>query len=168
MRWGLATGCLGPCIAILSLGSSSSSTSAASWGWRGDGTGHFRQADPPTEWSATKNVQWSIELGALGYSSPVVANHRVFLISEPNLLHCVNLADGRLLWRAELSPKDISGDSTAKASKGGLHSGNAAATPLCTETRVFVVLGNGIVACLDHHGKRVWTRHFSQEYALAH
>ena len=54
MRGGLAIGYFGPFIAILSLGSSSSSTSAASWGWRGDGTGHLRQADPPTAWSATK------------------------------------------------------------------------------------------------------------------
>jgi outer membrane protein assembly factor BamB len=150
-------------MAILSVASTSSETTPASWGWRGDGTGRFREADPPTEWSATKNLRWSVELGRLGYSSPVVANDRVFLMSEPNLLHCVNLADGKLLWRAELSPEDVAG-----VSKLALHSGNAAATPLCTETRVFVVLGNGIVACLDHHGKRVWTRCFSQEYALSH
>jgi hypothetical protein len=155
-------------VAILSLAWTPSSPTAASWGWRGDGTGRFPEADPPTEWSATKNVRWSIELGALGYSSPVAAKDRVFLVSEPNLLHCVGLGDGKLLWRAELSPKDAAGDSNATSSKTSLHSGNAAASPLCTDTRVFVVLGNGIVACLDHDGTRVWTRRFTQEYALSH
>jgi outer membrane protein assembly factor BamB len=155
-------------IGILSLASVSSGTNEPSWGWRGDGTGRFPQADPPTEWSATKNVTWSLDLGPLGYSSPVVANNRVFLTSEPNRLHCVDLTEGKLLWRAAISASDLAGGSTAQASKSELHSGNVAATPLCTETQVFVVLGNGIVACLDHHGKRVWTRSFGQDYVLSH
>ena len=31
-------------------------------GWRGDGTGAFPGAKPPSEWSTSKNVQWKASM----------------------------------------------------------------------------------------------------------
>ena len=48
--------------------------------WRGPAaTGVAPHADPPVEWSETKNVRWKIELPGRGSSSPVVWGDRIFL-----------------------------------------------------------------------------------------
>ena len=48
--------------------------------WRGpQATGVAPHADPPIEWSETKNVRWKVELPGRGSSSPVVWENRIFL-----------------------------------------------------------------------------------------
>ena len=51
------------------------------WGqWRGPlGNGFTPNADPPLEWSETKNVRWKTPLPGLGHSSPVVWGDHVYL-----------------------------------------------------------------------------------------
>src|SRR4026209_1283829 len=53
------------------------------WGqWRGpDSTGVSRTAEPPLEWSESKNVRWEIEIPGRGSSSPVVWGDRVYLMT---------------------------------------------------------------------------------------
>src|ERR1700748_2295749 len=36
-------------------------------------------ADPPLEWSETKNVRWKIELPGKGHSTPVIWDDRIFI-----------------------------------------------------------------------------------------
>ena len=48
--------------------------------WRGpSGTGASPDANPPTEWSETKNIAWKTAIPGLGWSSPVVANGKVWI-----------------------------------------------------------------------------------------
>src|SRR5687768_873185 len=48
--------------------------------WRGPrATGVAPRANPPVEWSETKNVSWKVEIPGRGSSSPVVWNDQVFL-----------------------------------------------------------------------------------------
>jgi len=50
--------------------------------WRGPfNTGVSRSANPPLEWSETKNVRWKVEIPGRGSSSPVVWGDRVFLLT---------------------------------------------------------------------------------------
>ena len=51
------------------------------WGqWRGPlATGFAPQANPPLEWSETKNLRWKTPLPGLGHSSPVVWGDYVYL-----------------------------------------------------------------------------------------
>ena len=53
----------------------------AQWGqWRGPlATGAAPKADPPVEWSETKNIRWKTKLPGLGHSSPVVWGSLVFV-----------------------------------------------------------------------------------------
>ena len=53
------------------------------WGqWRGpDATGVSRTANPPAEWSETKNVRWKVEVPGRGSGSPVVWGDRVYLLT---------------------------------------------------------------------------------------
>ncbi len=50
--------------------------------WRGPyATGVSKTADPPLEWSETKNVRWKVEIPGRGAASPVVWGDRIFLLS---------------------------------------------------------------------------------------
>ncbi len=50
--------------------------------WRGPyATGTSLRADPPLEWSETKNIRWKVEIPGRGSSSPVVWGDRLFLLT---------------------------------------------------------------------------------------
>ena len=50
--------------------------------WRGPmADGVAPAADPPVEWSETKNVRWKTPLPGKGHSSPIVTGDRVFLLA---------------------------------------------------------------------------------------
>ena len=50
--------------------------------WRGPyATGVSKHANPPTEWSETKNIRWKVEIPGRGSSSPVIWGDRLFVLS---------------------------------------------------------------------------------------
>ncbi len=50
--------------------------------WRGPyATGVSRYANPPVDWSETKNVRWKVELPGRGSASPIVWDDRIFVLS---------------------------------------------------------------------------------------
>ncbi len=129
-------------------------------GWRGDGSGRFSGATPVTEWSATKNVRWATVVGR-SFSSPIVTDKYVFVTSEPDLLTCLDRADGKVRWKVQVKPADLT-DETARTAAAKYEvppdgSGLAAATPLTDGKSVFAVFANGIICAVDLDGKRQWT-----------
>ena len=76
-------------IAALAIGSlallqaSPDTTSEKYWPqWRGPhATGVSKTADPPVEWSETKNVRWKTEIPGRGSASPVIWGDKVFVLS---------------------------------------------------------------------------------------
>ena len=74
------------------------------FGWRGDGSGRFLGATPPTVWSMAKNLRWSTPVGS-AYSSPILTDRLVFAASEPNLLICLDRTDGKLI-AVHVDPSD--------------------------------------------------------------
>src|SRR5262245_11914446 len=68
-------------------------------GWRTDGTGAYPKAQPPLEWSPTKNVVWSTPMPGYGVSHPVPLGRYVFICSEPATLLCINRDDGKIVWQ---------------------------------------------------------------------
>ena len=81
--------------------------------WRGPlNTGTSPTAQPPTEWSETKNVRWKVELPGRGSASPVVwGNHVYVLTAVPAeraagargvhrfLVMALNRKDGKVVWQ---------------------------------------------------------------------
>ena len=50
--------------------------------WRGPhATGVSTTANPPTEWSETRNIRWKVEIPGRGSASPVVWGDRIYLLS---------------------------------------------------------------------------------------
>jgi outer membrane protein assembly factor BamB len=130
------------------------------FGWRGDGSGRFPGATPPTVWSLAKNLRWSTSVGS-AFSSPILTDKLVVVASEPNQLIGLDREDGKVRWKVEINPDSLD-DETSRASAAGYvprkdGSGLMAATPLTDGETVYAVLGNGIVCAVDLEGKRKWT-----------
>jgi outer membrane protein assembly factor BamB/fructose-specific component phosphotransferase system IIB-like protein len=72
-------------------------------GWRGDGTGRYPDANPPTEWylkenGESKNILWKTKLPCYSWATPIIVGDKVFTRSEPYDLICLDKNTGKLLW----------------------------------------------------------------------
>jgi hypothetical protein len=135
------------------------------FGWRGDGSGRFPGATPPTKWS-DKNIRWRAVVGS-GYSSPILTDKLALVTAEPNFLIALDRADGKVRWKVEIKPADLA-DEKARTAAGEYippkdGSGLMAATPLTDGKSVYVALANGIVCAIDLDGKRRWTTYIDAE-----
>jgi outer membrane protein assembly factor BamB len=75
-------------------------------GWRGDGSGRYPSATPPTSWErkkdgasyAVKGILWMTPLPDVGVSCPIIVGQRIFLTTEISDLVCFDKQSGRILW----------------------------------------------------------------------
>lgn len=73
--------------------------------WRGpSATGVSRTANPPLEWSETRNIRWKREIPGRGSGSPVVWGDRIFLVTAVPLGVDVGAAHES---RAHVQPRDV-------------------------------------------------------------
>lgn len=138
------------------------------FGFRGDGSGRFPGATPVTEWSEKehKNIRWSAAAGS-SFSSPILLDKTIVVTAEPNLVLCLNRADGSLRWKISITP-DVLTDAAFRAAAADYESpkdgsGMTAATPLTDGKSIYVVLANGIVQALDLDGKARWTAYIDAQ-----
>jgi outer membrane protein assembly factor BamB len=75
-------------------------------GWRTDGSGIYPKAEPPLEWSPTKNVLWSTTM-PYGVAHPVPLGQRVFVCAEPATLLCLDRDSGKILWQKTSSYSEL-------------------------------------------------------------
>ncbi len=147
--------------------------------WRGpDATGTAHKANPPIEWSETKNVKWKIPIPGKGHSTPVVWQDHVFVTTaidagEPkeyerlnadgwhnNLLKvapqkfvllAIHKQTGNLLWQKtlnELMPHEGGHETASLAS----HS------PVTDGEHIIASFGSHGIYCLDFDGKLIWKK----------
>jgi outer membrane protein assembly factor BamB len=72
------------CAAVATTAMAAADTTAEKFWpqWRGPyATGVSRTADPPIEWSETKNVRWKVEVPGRGSGTPVIWGDRVFVLT---------------------------------------------------------------------------------------
>ncbi len=113
----------------------------------------------PVEWSATEHVAWKQAIPGVGWSSPVIADGKIYLTTsvgkdaEPISLRaiCVDAADGRVLWNTEVFNPD-------SAIAHEMHTKNSLAspTPIVSGDRLYVHFGHMGTAALDLAGNVVW------------
>jgi hypothetical protein len=93
--------------ALLSLSFLLPLTAADSWPeFRGPtADGHAPEAKVPTLWSATSKIRWKVPVPGKAWSSPVIADGRIYItsaVSEGGQLSlramCFELADGKPVW----------------------------------------------------------------------
>lgn len=124
-------------------------------------TGISQSTKPlPAEFSAEKNVRWSLELGE-GIGSPVVAAGRVFtsaMVDDTTMgLHAFDAATGERLWVRKWPIGDI-----APVHKTNSH---ASTTPAADGERVYFYFATlGMVALDAETGADIWHRELPVPY----
>ncbi len=151
--------------------------------WRGPlGTGVAPNADPPVEWSETKNVRWKVALPGKGHSTPIVWGDRVFLTTavpygealppkrstapgthdgvpvtqrHEFVVLAINRRDGKILWQKTVLKK--------LPHEGGHYTGSLASNSAVTDgEHVFAYFGSHGLYCLDMNGEVRWQKQFGE------
>jgi outer membrane protein assembly factor BamB len=134
----------------------------------------------PVEWSATKNVAWEADLPGRGWSSPIVADDRVYLTTVVNTgeseepkkglyfggdrpeppkdthqwrVICLDLESGKVHWDKLLHE-------AVPQSTIHLKNSFASETPVTDGEHIYAYFGNLGVFCLDREGDVVWQKMF--------
>jgi len=128
--------------------------------WRGPGRdGLVVSKYAPATWPASLKQTWRVEIGE-GYSSPVVADGKVFVHGRRDpeeIVAAVNLSDGKLLWQQKYQAEFKKNQYAVEMAKG------PNATPLVVGNRLFTLGVTGVVNAWDTAtGKLLWTRDFSK------
>ena len=87
-------------------------------GWRGDWTGAWPGANCVDTWNAEtgENIVWTLNTPEAGFSQAIVVGEKVFIKCQPNLLVCVNVHNGEILWQTEVDhTKSMAPDVAEKA-----------------------------------------------------
>ena len=152
--------------------------------WRGPlGTGAaLPNADPPIEWSETKNVRWKTALPGKGHSTPIIWEDRIFLTTAvpfgPELppkhstaegthdgvpvtrrhrfvILAINRSDGLVVWEKRVHEK--------LPHEGGHYTGSLASNSAVTDGQsVFAFFGSHGLYCLDWNGEVRWQKPFGE------
>jgi outer membrane protein assembly factor BamB len=154
--------------------------------WRGPlDTGVATTADPPVEWSETKNIKWKVRTVGHGTSSPIVWDDRIFLTTsiphgEENdptagvrpgahdntskvqqtkfLVLAVNREDGKVLWQTTVR------DQAPHESRHETGS-YASASPITDGERIYAFFGSNGLYCLDWNGEVLWEKDLGEMHS---
>jgi len=134
------------------------------------GQGISASTHVPTQWSTGSNIAWKIDIPGQGWSSPVLADGRVYLttaIGSANgsttlAVLCIDASDGKLIWNTEVLKPD-------PAAVRQMHSKNSPAspTPIIAGDRIFAHFGHLGTVALDLAGHIVWkqtTLHYAPQH----
>src|SRR6266511_3782856 len=126
------------------------------------GQGHSTERELPLEWSESRNVRWKAAVAGRGWSSPVVADGRVWLTTAVKSggaslrALAFDVPTGRELVNAEVF-KIRNGDLTNPKNS------HASPTPIVDGDRVYVHFGAEGTAALTISGDIVWKTRLAYE-----
>ncbi len=149
---------------------------AANWPhWRGEqGNGVSTTAQPPLEWSTTKNVKWKVAVEGRGSGSPIVWEDRLYVVTAvespdqpggnqrgrqlPKLqfkLICFDRGSGQRQWECT---------AVEAVPHQGVHAthGFASASPCTDGEHVYAHFGSRGLFCFTLDGELVWKREFGK------
>jgi len=120
------------------------------------GEGHSAERGLPTEWSESKNILWKTAVAGRGWSSPAIADGRVWLTTSTDRQRDASLrvlafdiASGRQMLNVEAF---LVKDADLKNAKNS----HASPTPILEGDRVYVHFGAQGTAAFTTDGKAVW------------
>lgn len=130
--------------------------------WRGPlRTGESPTADPPVEWSETRNVRFKVEIPGLGHGSPIVWGELVLVptavpsVKNPAAREFVVMAlgrvDGKLRWRT-VAHEEVPHEGTHQTNS------YASASLITDGTRLYAFFGSRGLYALDMKGKLLWQK----------
>lgn len=178
--------CLGLTLWIAGAQAESPTASAErNWGqWRGPlASGYAPHADPPIEWSETKNVRWKVPIPGHGSASPIVWGDRVYIqtaidterpapdaADEPDEGGGGRRMTGprpRTIYQFVLLALDRKTGAevwrttlTGQRPLAGLHADatQASSSPVTDGERIYAYFGSFGLYCVDLDGKKIWEK----------
>src|SRR5687768_2528370 len=161
---------------------------SSSWAhWRGPlATGAAPTANPPVEWTETKNIRWKVPLPGKGHSSPIVLGDAVYVLaaapkgqalpavhdSAPGVHDSVPVThrheymvlalarkDGRILWKTVVREEF--------PHEGGHVTGSQVSnSPVTDGELLYAFFGSRGLYCLDLKGKILWQKDLGKMQTL--
>jgi outer membrane protein assembly factor BamB len=146
--------------------------------WRGPNSdGSARSArDLAVNWSQTQNVLWRAKLPSWSAATPIVWGGKVFVVTAEEgfaqlspdrarrgsseaghdaiFLIAVDRRDGSILWQRQID----SGNQLFRKQN------SASPSPITDGQHVWIMTGNGKLACFTIDGKEVWKRDIQADY----
>jgi outer membrane protein assembly factor BamB len=112
----------------------------------------------PRQWPASTRRGWQVDVGE-GYSSPVVANNRVFLHSRRDpeeIVTAIDLASGKVLWQQKYVASFTKNQYATQMAKG------PNSTPLVIGPRLFTLGVTGVLTAWNiADGTVAWRQDYS-------
>ena len=170
-------------VAGMSLAESHSTKALDHWPtWRGPlANGTAPHADPPVEWSTSKNIKWKLDLPGQSNATPIIWANRVFVVtaaqsertvdqlSPPTMeppggyrtkrprhyyrfqVYCIDRQTGQIFWKRVAAEK---------VPHEGRHGTNtyASGSPTTDGQRLYVTFGSHGLFCYDLDGNLLWQR----------
>jgi outer membrane protein assembly factor BamB len=152
--------------------------------WRGPlGTGVAPNANPPVEWSETKNIRWKTALPGKGHSTPIIWGDRIFLttaipygdpvkprfvrpgahdnleLTQPHefVVLAVSRKTGKILWQQTVHK-------ATPHEAGHMTASLASASPVTDGERIYASFGSNGLFCLDTDGKLLWKKDLGEMF----
>lgn len=129
--------------------------------WRGPGRdGVVAAANVPATWPAKPTLKWTQKVGE-GYSTPVVANGRIFVHSRQDpeeVVTALDLASGKPLWTARYQSAFNKNKYANAMSKGPF------STPLVANGLLYTLGTSAVLSAFDEKtGNLKWRKDWSKE-----
>jgi outer membrane protein assembly factor BamB len=128
--------------------------------WRGGNhNGISEERNIPTKWNRQEGVLWRLPLPGPAGSTPAIWDQRIFVTSVDRsgqlLLLCIG-TDGKEQWRRLVA----TGNHNVRGDEGNY----ASNSPSTDGKFVWVMMGNGIIACHTIDGNEVWKFDLQDRY----
>jgi len=128
------------------------------------GQGHSTETGLPLSWSESKSISWKVRVNGSGWSSPVIADGRVWLTAARDIDRsrvslralAFDVSSGRQLVDTEVFRIAASATRHQKNS-------HASPTPIIEGNRVYVHFGPEGTAALSTSGEVLWTKKLPYE-----
>lgn len=130
--------------------------------WRGpERNGRSAETGILKKWPADgPKLLWQIEDAGAGYSTPSIANGRIYLLGnageDQEFVQARNASDGKLLWQTVIGRVGANEDPKYPGARS---------TPTIDGERLFALGSDGDIACLNlEDGEIVWTRNVRTDF----
>ncbi|MEW6125689.1 MAG: PQQ-binding-like beta-propeller repeat protein [Acidobacteriota bacterium] len=127
--------------------------------WRGAlRNGVVSDFSAPANWATPLKQIWKTPVGS-GYSSPVVAQSKIYLHTrrdEQEVVSCIDLTSGKIVWSQSYAAQFAKNQYAARMGKG------PNSTPLIYAGKLYTLGVTAILSCFDaRSGKLKWRKDYS-------
>ena len=127
--------------------------------WRGSElNSNSGETSVPVKWNQNENMLWRVPMPGPAGASPVVWGDNAFVTSvdgDELLLFCIGVKSGEVKWKVQIDGANIPSHDKANS---------ASPSPSTDGKHVWVMMGNGILACYTVEGKRCWQKDLQKVY----